>query len=430
MTEPKLVVENREHLWNLLIEAAQVEHLIMCQYLYASFSLKTGPDEGLTAEQAEATGRWHKVLTGVAIEEMLHLALVANVMTAIGAAPMMSRPNFPRQSEYLPSGVQFKLMPFGDASLTHFLYLERPEGMERVDAEGFVPAAPPPDPLGPGEVMPRMQDFSTVGHLYRGIEQGLSRLAEGLGERALFVGPPRAQATPELFRWPQLIAVTDLASARAAIDEIIEQGEGARGDWRSAHYGRFLGIWDEYSRLREEDPAFRPARPVIAAFTRQPFDIAEPQPLLSDPLSRETAELFNLGYEVLLHILTRFFTHTDETDEQLGTLIESAFGLMGGVLRPLGNALTRLPAGPDHPGRTAGPVFEMYYQMGNFVPWREAAWALLSERAGTLSGRCADAAARDAVPGLDAAAQAAAAIAARLAEDVPDELKPAASSVS
>lgn len=41
MTETKLVVENREHLWNLLIQAAQIEHLIMCQYLYASFSLKT-----------------------------------------------------------------------------------------------------------------------------------------------------------------------------------------------------------------------------------------------------------------------------------------------------------------------------------------------------------------------------------------------------
>lgn len=424
MTETKLVVEHREHLWNLLIQAAQVEHLIMCQYLYASFSLKTDADEGLTAEQAEATGRWHKLLTGIAVEEMLHLALVANVMTAIGAAPMLSRPNFPRHSEYLPSGVQFALLPFGDASLTHFLYLERPEGMERMDAEGFVPAAPPPDLVAPGEVMPRMQEFSTVGHLYRGIEDGLIHLAERIGERALFVGPSRAQATAELFRWPQLIAVTDLASARAAIDEIIEQGEGARGDWRPAHYGRFLGIWEEYSRLREQDRAFEPARPVIPAFTRQPFDVAEPQPLLTDPVTRRVAELFNLGYEVLLHALTRFFTNTDETDEQLGVLVEVVFGLMAGVLRPLGNALTRLPAGPDHPGRTAGPVFEMYYQMGNFVPWRDAAWALLSERAAVLLNR-ANTSAREGVPGAVAAAEAAAEISARLAGHVPDELRPA-----
>src|SRR5690349_20255732 len=216
MAETKLVVEHREHLWNLLIEASQVEHLIMCQYLYASFSLKTGPGEGLTAEQADAVARWHKVLTGIAVEEMLHLALVANLMSAIGAAPNLTRPNFPRASEYLPGGVQFALLPFGEAALTHFLYLERPEGMERLDAAGFIPAAPPPQPVELSEVMPRLQDFSTVGHLYRGIMRGLNHLADRLGERALFVGPPRAQATPEMFRWPQLIAVTDLKSAQAA----------------------------------------------------------------------------------------------------------------------------------------------------------------------------------------------------------------------
>jgi hypothetical protein len=72
-----------------------------------------------------------------------------------------------------------------------------------------------------------VQGFLTAGHLYRGIEQGLADLASRLGEPVLFVGEPRAQATPERFRWPQLIAVIDLASARAAIDEVIEQGEGA-----------------------------------------------------------------------------------------------------------------------------------------------------------------------------------------------------------
>jgi len=426
MSEPELVVENREHLWSLLIEAAQVEHLIMCQYLYANFSLKTDPDEGLTSGQAEAVGRWRETLAGIAIEEMLHLALVSNVMTAIGAAPSLSRPNFPRRSEYLPPGVQFALLPFGEDSLTHFLYLERPEGMERLDATEFTPAEPPPRPLEPSEVMPRIQDFSTVGHLYRGIMRGLSHLADRLGERALFVGPPRAQATPEMFRWPQLVAVTDLKSAQAAIGEIIEQGEGARGDWQSAHYGRFLRIWQEYRHICEQDPAFDPARPVIPAFTRQPFDVAEPQPLVTDPAARTVAELFNLGYEMLLQLLTRFFTHTDETDEQLDALIETAFALMGDVLAPLGRALTRLPAGPEHPGRTAGPTFEMYYQMGNFIPARGAAWALLSERAAVLAGHCTIATSHDAVPGsLGAAAEAATTAAARLASHVPPELRPA-----
>jgi Ferritin-like len=424
VAEPTIVVEHREHLWYLLAEAAQVEHLIMCQYLYASFSLKAGPEDGLTAEQAAAVARWREVLTGIAVEEMLHLALVFNVMTAIGAAPPLSRPNFPRRSDDLPGGVQFRLLPFGTDSLTHFLYLERPEGMERLDAEGFVPAIPPREPIEPGEVISRAQDFGTVGHLYRGIEQGLAALSGRFGERGLFVGPRRTQATPELFRWPQLVAVHDLVSATAAINEIIEQGEGARGDWRPAHYGRFLGIWEEYAKLTEADPAFEPAFPVIPAFTRQPYDITEPQPLLTDPLTCSIAEVFNLGYEVLLQTLNRFFTHTDETDEQLQILVGAAFELMAGVLRPLGRTLPRLPAGPDHPGRTAGPTFEMFYQFGNFVPWCEPAWALLSERAAILATRSADAAALPGAPAaVSDAATAAASIAAQFLAQVPQELR-------
>jgi len=424
VAEPTIVVEHREHLWYLLAEAAQVEHLIMCQYLYASFSLKAGPEDGLTAEQAAAVTRWREVLTGIAIEEMLHLALVFNVMTAIGAAPPLSRPNFPRSSGDLPGGIQFRLLPFGTDSLTHFLYLERPEGMERMDAEGFVPTVPPREPVEPGEAFSRAQDFSTVGHLYRGIEQGLAALSSRFGESGLFVGPRRTQATPELFRWPQLVAVHDLASATAAINEIIEQGEGARGDWQPAHYGRFLGIWEEYTGLKEASPAFEPAFPVIPAFTRQPYDLTEPQPLLTDPLTRGISEVFNLGYEVLLQTLNRFFTHTDETDEQLQTLVGVAFELMAGVLRPLGRTLPRLPAGPDHPGRTAGPTFEMYYQFGNFVPWCEPAWALLSERAAILATRSADAAALPGAPAaVSDAATAAASIAAQFLAHVPQELR-------
>ena len=420
------MVEHREQLWSLLVEAAQIEHMIMCQYLYACFSLKTEPDEGLTAEQADAVARWQTTVTGIAIEEMLHLALVMNVMTAIGAAPTLSRPNFPRHSVFLPPGVEFALLPFGADSLTHFLYLERPEGMERVDAAQFVPAEPPPEPVGQAEVMPRLQGFLTVGHLYRGIEQGLSDLASQLGEPVLFVGEPRAQATPERFRWPQLIAVTDLASALAALDEIIEQGEGARGDWRPAHYGRFFGVWTEYQKLREQDPSFEPARPVMPAFTQQPYDIDEPQPQPTDPVTREVAGLFGLGYEVLLQMLGRFFNHTDETDEQLDALVHGAIGIMTGVLQPLGAALTRLPFGPGSPDHTTGPAFEMYYQMGNFAPWRDAAWVLLAERTAMLSRQCAETARREGVPAaVSDAAAAAAGISQQLARYVPQNLRPA-----
>jgi hypothetical protein len=423
VAEPRLVVENREHLWYLLVEASQLEHMIMCQYLYAGFSLRRGTDEGLTAEQAAAVARWGKVLREIAVQEMLHLSLVCNLMSAIGAAPSFTRPNFPQRSNYFPPTVQLDLLPFSEAALTHFLYLERPEGMERLDAEEFVPAAPH-EAVEPDEALPRVQDFATVGHLYRGIADGLSHLVGRFGERAVFVGVPRAQATREIFGWPELVTVTDLASAQAAIEVIIEQGEGARGDWRSAHYGRFLDIWNEHHEFRRRDPGFEPARPVIAAFARQPYDIAAAQPLVTDPASRALAELCNLAYEAVLQLLTRFFTHTDETDEQLGILAGAAIDLMAGVLEPLGSALTRLPAGPEFPDRTAGPAFEMYYAMTNFVPWREAAWALLAERVGVLRDRCGAVARQDRTSdAVRTAAERAADIAGRLTPQVPAEIR-------
>jgi hypothetical protein len=415
MAEPEIVVANREHLWWLLAEAAQLEHMIMCQYLFAEFSLKS--DDELAADQIDVVDRWRKTLRGIAVEEMLHLALVANLMAAIGAAPTFGRPNFPRRSGYFPASVQLDLLPFGEEALLHFLYLERPERMERQDAKGFVPTAPPLEPLDASEAMPHGQEFATVGHLYRGIERGLATLADRLGERALFVGSPRAQATPERFGWPQVIAVTDLATAQSAIDEIIEQGEGARGDWQNAHYGRFLAMWQDYDQLQRRDPSFQPSRPVVPAYSRQPFDVVDPVPLITDPHTHRVAELAALGYELVLHLLTRFFTHTEETEQQLDVLVNSAIDTMARVLRPLATTLTTLPIGPEYPGRTAGFSFEMFYTMGNLVPWREPAWALLHERTVILADRCAQLADDAATPG-----QRAAAAAASLAAHVPADL--------
>ena len=400
MAEPRIVIASREHLWWLLLEAAELEHMIMCQYLFAEFSLKSGTDEGLTGEQAEAVERWRKTLGGIAVEEMLHLALVYNLLTAIGGAPTFNRPNFPQLSGYFPARLQLDLMRFGDRALRHFLYLERPEGMELQPAEGFVPCAPPRDPVQVEEIMPRGQEYDTVGRLYRGIAEGLRGLVDSLGKSGVFIGLPAAQATPERFRWPQLIAVTDLESALAAVERIIEQGEGARGVWRDAHYGRFLAIWEEYHDLRQRDPSFDPARPVVPAYTRQPFDIPTPQTVITitDSRTARTAEVAALGYEVVLHLLLRFFTHTEETAEQLEMLVDAAIDLMVSVVRPLGVALTELPVGPPHDGQTAGFTFEMYYIMTNAVPWRDAAWTLLHERAALLAESCADLAAFQGAP--------------------------------
>src|SRR3954468_10346977 len=83
--ETPFVIEHREALIYMLCEAAELEHGIMCQYLFAAFSLKQSEDEGLTADELEAVTRWRRAIAHVATEEMLHLALVQNVLAAVGA---------------------------------------------------------------------------------------------------------------------------------------------------------------------------------------------------------------------------------------------------------------------------------------------------------------------------------------------------------
>jgi Ferritin-like len=203
----------------------------------------------------------------------------------------------------------------------------------------------------------------------------------------LFVGPSRAQATSEYLHWPELVPVTDLVSAHRAIDTILEQGEGARGHWQNAHFGQFVQILDEYRQLKAANPDFAPARPVRFATVR-PSEHDDTVPRITERVASRCTDLFNVGYEVLLQTLQRYFAHTEETDAQLATLSRAAITLMVGVLKPLGDLITTLPVGPEQPGMTAGPSFELFYENDYLIPHREAAWALLEERVRGAANFC------------------------------------------
>ena len=377
--EAPFLIEHREALIYMLCLAAELEHSIMCQYLYAAFSLKQSTDEQVTAEQLESIERWRKAVTHVATQEMLHFALVQNLLTSIGAAPHLGRPNLPPPAGHFPASVSLALLPFGEEALRHFMFLERPEGMQLDDPEGLRMVERARPAMRQGDIVPQLQDFATVGHLYRSIEEGLRSLSATYGEARLFCGPREAQAISESFGWQELVAVGDLASAQAAIDTIIEQGEGARGDWRTAHFGQFVTILDEYLELRNRDPTFQPARPVLPSNVRaHERDLA--MPLISDPVTARCTDLFNVSYEVLLLVLQRYFGHLDETEAQLGVLVDVALNLMFEVIEPLAQIITRLPVGAQYPGRTAGPSFELFYESDYILPHRRAAWLILEER--------------------------------------------------
>ena len=285
----------------------------------------------------------------------------------------------PHQAKGYPAGVQLALVPFGERALRHFLFLERPEGMELADAEGFDPSGPALPIMGPADIVPWGQEFHTVGHLYRSIQAGIDNLAAKLGEQQLFIGPAEAQATPESFGWQQLIAITDAASASRSIDAIVEQGEGARGDWSAAHYGRFLAVLDELQAIKRADPTFEPAHPVVAAGVR-PVDGVHPDVLITDPITAAVSDLFNVNYDLVLQILVRFFANVGEDRDELGVLAHTAVHLMFAVIKPLGLLLATLPVGPEHPGVTAGANFQLFYQKSFLLPHRRATWIRFTER--------------------------------------------------
>ncbi|MDQ1442947.1 MAG: hypothetical protein QOG97_3175, partial [Acidimicrobiaceae bacterium] len=351
--EQAMRIDSREELVYLVGEACEIEHGLMCQYLYAQFSLKRTPDEGISPEQLARVRIWEASLIDVIKQEMLHLALATNLLTAIGAAPHFDRPNFPILSRWYPSGVQIALLRFGERALRHFMYLERPEGMTLADADGFAPAPIPLVPPLTVDDRPMVavpEQWETVGHLYRGIEAGLAALCERYGEDSVFIGPPRAQAVTEIFEWKELTAITDLASARRAIDLIVEQGEGARCDWVKGHFGKFVWILEDFLAMQSADPTFDPARPVEPAYVRLPPD-KESGILIEDPLTARVADLCSGIYELILQVLSRYYVHHGETPAELDTLARTAKHLMNWVMRTVGSVLTTMPVGPSYPGR-------------------------------------------------------------------------------
>jgi hypothetical protein len=388
LAEAGIVVESREELIYLMSEASEIEHMLMLEYLFAAFSLKTDASEGLTEEQFGAVRRWEGLIMEVAAQEMLHLALWGNLLTAIGGAPNFDRPNFPQPVEYYPPGFQLALLPFSEQALGNFVFNERPEGMEYDAPELELARGTMSSPIT-DVVVPHEPQFATQGYLYRAIEQGFAHLVEKYGEQRVFIGPPEAQATQRYFWWPELVAVTDLDSAQAAIDTIVEQGEGARGDRHEAHFGKFLRVLVEYFEFKERDPTFEPARPVVAAWVRPPGGASLSDPtFITDPTTAGVADLFNASYEVMLQMLVRFFAHTEETEEELQTLSDTAVSAMSLLIKPLGQLLTTLPVGAESPGKTAGPNFE-FYRTGYLLPHRHAAWVLLHERLLELAAYCA-----------------------------------------
>jgi CDGSH-type Zn-finger protein/uncharacterized Fe-S cluster protein YjdI len=348
-------VATREHLLGLLAEASEIEHNLMCCYLYAVFSLKQGTDEGLSDDELAAVQRWRRVILDVAIEEMGHLTMVANIMVSLGGSPHFGRQNFPIAAGYHPSGIVVKLAPFNAATLDHFIFLERPDGVDVADGEGFDPPVHYIRQQQPDRVMPSAQDYETVGQLYAAIAEGLTRLSSELGEKVLFCGDPVRQIGHDLVQIEGVTRVACLKTALEAIDTIVLQGEGSPETSDRSHYQRFLGVRDEYRHLLAQRTDFVPAR----SAAHNPLMRRPPNPegrvWVSAAPAAQLLDIANAAYNHMLRFLMQSYAETRGIAAQRA-MIDTAIDLMY-VISPVASLLTRYPANDDINGCAAGMSF-------------------------------------------------------------------------
>ncbi len=372
----------------LLHVAAEIEHALMVEYLFAAYTLG-GPHVG--EKQADAVREWQEVIFGIAKEEMGHLVSVQNVLRLISGPISFDRDDYPFDAEFYP--FSFTLEKLTLDSLAKYIVAEAP-----VDWSGELA----------DEVRKRAnhsagKDVTHVATLYRlmietirndvlvhddafhadtiAMQASWEEWGRGYthGQRGneTHAAPPQ---TPEL-----IIKVVDSrASAVDLLDRIAQQGEATVEEGETSHFSRFLDIYLQWKALVEEDQHFDPSRPVVTNPTvgdclprTEPLveSGADATNTITDPVTFYWAHLFNVRYRMLLtglmHVshVAGSLASTSKPSAR-GQLITLIFGEMY-KLRGLAGLLMTMPVhrGGDPTKHCAGPPFQMPYTMD--IPERE-----------------------------------------------------------
>jgi CDGSH-type Zn-finger protein/uncharacterized Fe-S cluster protein YjdI len=348
-------LSDREAVLHALYEAAELEHNLMCTYLYAAFSLKCGTEEGLTSEESDAVARWRSTLFEVAIEEMSHLTAVWNITSALGGSPRVGRTNFPLDPGLLPASVVVKLAPFNPETLQHFIFLERPAGSAERDGEGFVAERNYVRGSDVARLTPMGLNYDTVGNFYTALSLGVRALIGRYGERDVFSGDPALQLPLSDFGLAGAQRVICSKTALAAFDSIVMQGEGAPRDMLGSHFQRFLTVHEELLALRRKKPAFAPAFPAATNPVLRRPPRPEGRVWIENAEASAIVDLANAAYSLMLRLFAYTYVCRGPSEEKSLTA-GLAIGLMRAIA-PLAERAARLPAGPSNPDCHAGISF-------------------------------------------------------------------------
>jgi hypothetical protein len=423
-------ISSRAELIDALRLASELEHGLMAQYLFAAYSLKRYDYEGLPPEQLERVRRWASLITLVARQEMEHLGLALNLLSAIGGTPSFSRPNMPQRLDYYgKANIKLALTRCDLETIERFQRFEAPDDITHpsksaksdskdeikpVDQKKANQWCKPDEGVSLDEVTAKITaptrgelmkgaphidqlygiGYESVQELYQKITLGFERLSQTMGERNLFIG----KAVNQIYGGPSspqhgtmndlnqygldIIGVTDLASARQAIRMIVEQGEGIRvppSYLPNTHFCIFTRIRQEMEEHRLGNKAARPVVPNPMTVWQPDVCPRKEVSLIKNAHTAEVAKLFNQCYEVMLYLLLYLYSDQVKTKEQTDALMDAAFfPFMTMFVRPLAEILTELPAFDDKAGN-AGPGFELSGDILLF-PGAEQAWTLFQEQ--------------------------------------------------
>lgn len=412
---PPLELSGRDYAIFLLRLAAEIEHGLMVQYLFAAYSLG-GPQ--VPAAQQPQLLRWQETLLGVAKEEMGHLVTVQNVLTALGGPLQFNREDYPHDNVLYETG--FRLQALDLSSLATYICAESPDGWDTPEARAIKHQAN----------VQTGADVNRVGRLYAELirviadpalvsdstfnaaSQAFQASWDAWG-RGFRQGLPGTQGGDDHDQRDEhelvIVTVADRASALDALQRVSEQGEGFDSPEEDAsHFERFLEIHRGLSAL---DETARSA--LVRKLAPNPTthldgdDVAPPgertptsTTAISNPQARLWAHLFNVRYRKLLVSLSHTFELAGERAAPgpggpRGALINRAFGEMYNM-RSIAGALVVLPIDHANPaGERAGPPFQMPYTL--MLAQHEAdrwrlhrdlldASALLIERIGATGG--------------------------------------------
>lgn len=348
-------IEKRDDLISYLHAAMALEHATIPPYLTAYYSIRSTTNSDAA-----------HIIRVAAVEEMLHLTLVANVLNAIGGRPDLTRPGFvPSYPAYLPDGEDdftVDLRPFSAEAVETFCKIERPGRAPSADAR-LLPAPDSGRPVLASSPTAEGMRFYSIGEFYAEIIEGLEKVAAD--DPGLFCGNPALQVGPEYYYsgGGSVIVVSDLDSACRALRFIAAQGEGLDSgiydaDGELAHYYRFQQLQlGRYYQLGDDPDA--PSGPPLGISWDDVYRVKVSARLADFPAGSELARVardFNVEYGAFLALLTRAF------NGQPGLLQEAVCDMFR--LRDGFNRLVRNPL-PGSDGLHAAPTFEIPTAVGS-----------------------------------------------------------------